>query len=265
MSDKNYRSLNLIKRKKRVTYLKIGGSFAVIVLFIWGMSYLSNLDSLKIKDVQVSDTKLAKADLIKNIVDQEVQKKYYFIFSRNNIIFLPRNEIAKRIKAEQNSIKDVEIDIKGINKIFIKVEEHEAVGVWCSEKECYFLNNEGYIFSKAPLVFDNNLTRFAGLLKGDLIGQIYSDTQNFKNLVTLVTLINKINIKIKNVISEDGTTFYLNTEPGVVLLYEKNDDPEEVANNLNLVIEKDAINKAQLNNIEYIDLRFGNKVPYKIR
>ena len=56
MSDKNYKSSNLIKRKKKILHLKIWGLFILVILIVASLAYLSNSDSVKISEVSVNDT-----------------------------------------------------------------------------------------------------------------------------------------------------------------------------------------------------------------
>lgn len=265
MSDKHYKSSNLIKRKKKILRLKIIISFVLTILIIAGLAYLSNSDSVKISDININDTSFFDKKEVEKIIRQELEGQYFVIFGKNNIFLLPKHKIQEQIKEYNKSIKTVSISLSGTRSISVNIEEYKPTAVWCQEVDCYYLNEDGFIFNKAPLEYDKNLVKFNDWLKGEPIGKNYTDPETFKKMTTLISLVAKIPLKIMSINTDDGLTFNLHTDVGTRLLYEINDNPEDVANNLNTVLEKDAINRAQLNNIDYIDLRFGNKVYYKIR
>lgn len=265
MSDKNYKSSKLIKRKKKIFILKISSFVILAILVIGGTAYLSNAEVVKISNIEINDTKFFDKKEVLSIVEEELKDSHFIIFSKNNILLFPRHKIEKRIKEYHDSIEKVSVSISGVKSISVNIQEYNPVAVWCSGENCYYLNDSGLVFIKAPFDYDKNLVQFHDWIHDDPLGKTYTDAETFKKMMTLINLVAKVPLKIISVNTEDGLTFFLYTDSNTRLLYEINDDPEEVANNLNTVIEKDAINRAQLNNIDYIDLRFGNKVYYKIR
>jgi len=265
MQDKNYKSSNLIKRKKKILLLKMWVIFIIAILIIGGGAYFSNTENVKISTISINDTTFFNKQEVEKIAQEELANTHFLIFGKNNILLLPRNNIEKRIKEYHQAIKSVSISLSGLQAISINIEEYEPQAVWCSREGCYYLNEDGFIFVKAPPDYDRKLVEFHDWIHNDPIGQTYIDAETFKKITMFVGLVAGVPLKVISINTEDGLTFSLRTDVGTRLLYEINDDPKEVADNLNTVIEKDAINRAQLNNIDYIDLRFGNKVYYKIR
>lgn len=265
MSDKNYKSSNLIKRKKKILRLKIISLFVLVILTIVGLAYLSNSDSVKISEVSVNDTTFFDKKEIEKIVREGLQGSYLMVFAKDNVLLFPKNEIEEKAKNFSKAIKKVSVKVSGLKTISVQVEEYKPVAVWCIDTNCFYLNEAGLVFEKAPADYDKNLVQFHDWIHDDPINKNYTDPETFQKIITLINLIAKVPLKITSINTEDGLTFNLNTDARTRLLYEINDNPEEVASNLNTVLEKDAINRAQLSNIDYIDLRFGNKVYYKIR
>jgi cell division septal protein FtsQ len=265
MSDKNYKSSNLIRRKKKTLLVKVWLFSILGILIIGGSAFFSNSGKVKISSISVNDTVFFDKTEIEKIARAELEGSLLWVFAKNNILLLPRKNIEKKIKEYNQSIKTATLSLSGTNSISINVEEYKTTAIWCLEENCYYLNEEGIAFVKAPQDYDRNLVKFSNLIEGDPIGKTYSNSENFKKIINLINLFTNVPLKIVSVKAEDGVTFSLYTDTNMKILYEGGDDPEEVANNLNTIIEKDAISKSQLINIDYIDLRFGNKVYYKIR
>lgn len=265
MQDKNYKSSNLIKRKKKILLLKVWMVAILVILLIGGTAYLSTIHAVKISEIQVNDTSFFDKKEVEEIVRTELEGSYLFIFNKDNIFLFPRHTIKQKVKEHHQAIQSVSLHITGPHSISVTVHEYTPSAVWCNTDNCYYLNEEGFIFIQAPIDYDRNLIQFHDWIHDDPIGKTYTDSDTFKKMMVLINLVAKVPLKVVSVNTEDGLTFFLHTDSNTRLLYEINDNPEEVASNLNTVIEKDAISRAQLNNIDYIDLRFGNKVYYKIR
>jgi hypothetical protein len=262
MSDLKYRSLKLIEKKRKNFYLKIWTLFFLISFLATIFVYLTHYDNFEIVDFHIDQVNFAPKESFEKIIKEELSKNFLYIIGRNNILFLPTSEIEQKIKSNFSEIKFLELKRVGFRSIALKITEYEKTALWCNQ-ECYFLNEDGMAFAKAESY--QKLPVFQGLERDSYLNQNYLEKEYFKNIMTLISLLQEMTIEIKNIKSDDGDSFVLATEIGLNLLYDKKGDPVEVANNLNALIKKDAINFAQLKNIEYIDLRFGNKVYYKIR
>jgi hypothetical protein len=81
----------------------------------------------------------------------------------------------------------------------------------------------------------------------------------------LVKLFRRNEITITEIDTEDGETFIAIANKGAKILFDREDQVNEVYENLVIALERDAINKAQFGNIDYIDLRFENRVFYKLK
>ena len=130
--------------------------------------------------------------------------------------------------------------------------------------DCYLMNESGYIYGDATSTA--GFVAYHGILEGDPKKQLYTTKTFFKSMHRFTEhLDKKLHIKARDVITRDNSTFIIITDNDAQLFIDKNDNLIDVVDNLKTVIDRDAINEAQLENIEYIDLRFGNRVFYKLR
>lgn len=264
MTQKKYRSLNLIKRKKRFFYFKIAAVIFLVLAAITGLSYVTFLDSVQIKNIRISETKFIDQQTVEKIARTELAKKQLFIFSKNNILLMPRAAISHLIKKDNPSVESISVTSSGFQEISITIKEHQAVAYWCRDADCFYLNKEGYIFGLAGNL-NSDFVKFFNVIEGEPVGQHYKNPATFAKMISLVELLRQMDIMAVSIRTDDNVSFELMTDFNMKIFFDKNLNPENVANNLNLILEKEAINRTQLRNIEYIDLRFGNRVPYKIR
>lgn len=99
----------------------------------------------------------------------------------------------------------------------------------------------------------------------EIIGLEYTNADIFKKLIETTRLLSKEDIEIAKIRSEDFETYHLETIAGTDILIEKADDPEEVVANLKAALVQESIHEIQFDNIDYFDLRFEDKVFYKLK
>ncbi|HRY31310.1 MAG TPA: FtsQ-type POTRA domain-containing protein [Candidatus Paceibacterota bacterium] len=248
-------------------YWKLGLTLTFLGMVIFGVSFWSRQDFFQIKSVQITGNHYVSSDIILEKFDEAVRQNLFLIFNRRNLFFLPRAEIAREIEREL-PVRSAYIDMSGLSTVNLEVVEHEPKAIWCGDStrlDCYLLNTDGLFFVKAPEMIFDDLIEVSGDIAGEVLGQSYTDKKVFNNFISLKSLLKKINIGITKISTEDYETFTLTTINGPVLLIDKKDGPVEIANNLKTTLEQESIHKIQLQNIEYLDLRFSNKVYYKIK
>lgn len=263
-----YTSKKFKERKKKILVRKIIIFSILFILLISGTVYLSKHPSMKIEEVVVDGEKFVTKDEIQKIIFEETQGDYWFLYSKSNSFIYPRGIIKERIFNDFPSVKKVNLDFVNNHKIKIEIKEYEPVARWCNDSEkpeCFFLNEDGYVFVKEPLIYSGEFVTFRGFIEGDYLRSVYISKDKFQSLEDFIKLVRRLDIHVVEVRSEDAHVFYLTTKSGAKLVIDGEDGVEDTFDNLKTVIERDAINKAQFQNIEYIDLRFGNRVFYKLK
>jgi cell division septal protein FtsQ len=254
---------NLIKKRKLKIFWKI---FLVAFIFfgsIYGLYFLTDLEAIQIKNVSISETKFLTKEFIRKVYDDSVSGRFFLVFAKNNFLFLPVIKIEENIRKEL-VIKDVKITKEGIDSVKIEIVENVPFAVYCVD-DCYFVNDEGLFFATTTKDYDKSLIALEGEKTGEILGSYYISKEYFKNLYQKINFLKGININVTKIKTADFETFNLNTKEGPELFVEASDDPTVVVENLKAAIDQEAINHAQFKNLEYIDLRFEDRVFYKIK
>lgn len=268
-----YRSKQLADRKKRLRTLKVSLIAILIFGFIIGLSYLSKIDSLTVSKITIQPVEFIDSQLVEDSVRESISGNYLFMFARSNASLIPRVEIRSNILNNNPSAKGVILKVKVLDELIVEILEYEAVAKWCGVNpenalsQCYLINKEGILFAVENVMEEKNVIKTFGVFESeeDILLQQYLPEDVFDNLVAFTKFLPQIGINAVHIDTTDQETFAVQTADGPYLLVEKHDEAIDSLNNLKTVIETEELNDVQFSNLEYIDLRFGNKVYYKIK
>jgi hypothetical protein len=278
------RLLELKKRRHKTILNKVLiFSFGFIVLFI-ASAYFSNLNSLKIQEIQIAGNKVIDTRDIRKVVDGEINGKYLWFFPRSNVLFYPKSSIKDELQNEFQRLKDINLAVKDNKVLEITLGERDSKFIWCGvsspqigiKEKCYFMDENGYIFDEAPYFSGEVYFKFYGPLEDQInpdesIGAYFSK-QSFKYLTSFKNVLT--NIKLKPValsIAADKNIEILlssgiSSKVGPKILLKTDSDFQTVAENLQTALTAEPLQsefKNKYSLLQYIDLRFGNKVYYK--
>lgn len=259
----------LVKRKRRILYLKI----FVVVLLVGGLCYsvvlVSRLQYLQITEVIVEGAVAIDPQEIKTIAEQNIAGNYLYVFPRANRLLYPKQIILQTITERYKRLESVVLKRSG-HTLRITISERVPAFMWCkgsgaeTKQDCYFVDKTGYIYAPAPIFSGNTFFIFHGLVTApDPIGSFYIDATQFLFLQSFVTYLKDKSVDVFALdAQEDGTyTFYLDKGGKLIV------DSRQRLESLKPVIETLIINEELLSStsksVEYIDLRYGNKVFFK--
>ncbi len=256
------------------------------------LALLSRIKSLNISDIEVSGNQVIDTQSIKDSINQQMAGKYLLLFPKTNIFLYPENSIKNVLQDKFKRLENINLSVKNNKTLLVSLAERKALYTWCgamppdttdvgrldpgrptsvatvSPEQCYFIDENGYIFDQAPYFSGNVYFKFYG--SADL-GSYFSK-QNFQQLISFkntlagfglkpVALYAKSNGDVEVFLS--GGTFSTN---GPQIIFKINEDYQNVAENLETALTTEPLQsqfKNKYASLLYIDLRFGNKVYYK--
>lgn len=235
----------------------------ILVLLIFGSAFYFLIFSttFQIKKIQISGNQKIQTQDINNFLNQKINQKLFF---QTKSVFLVN------IKKIKNSFLETFPQAEGIKVkrklpsiLVVQVQERSGVGAWCRGEDCYSIDRRGVIFEKVNegysfvIRFGNEKEPFLGeqILKENQMEDILKIQEN---LTTKIKLTNKefvlVNADRINVKTSEDWEIYFNLKENLDWQLTK----------LKLTLEKE-IPLERRGSLEYIDLRFGNFVPFKYR
>lgn len=282
-----------IQKKRRKIFFRKVGFFILVLFFLSGaFTYISSLSKLNIHDIEVVGNKITDTEDIKNVVSEKLAGKYLFLFKRSNIFFYPKEEIKLALGENFKRLININLSIKDENVLEVSTEERKGEYVWCGEnlptpeisaiEQCYFMDEGGYIFDEAPYFSGDVYFKFYGLTHRSTTEGLVSPNENpagsyfiqgdFNQLVILKDMLSGINLH-PVALEKSGEDYkvYLASKSAARnphILVKTNADFQKAAENLQASLETEPLKsdfKNKYASLEYLDLRFGNKVYYKFK
>lgn len=274
-----------IKHRRRIRKLKMLAVFFVIFLFVITLlAYLSGDRRVTIDKFIITGTQIINQEDIEKSVIKDISGKYSYLFYKSNSFIYPHKKIYNNLISDFPRIEKLSISRDGLKTLKIDISERLGSYLYCGNnipenkeevgENCYFINNDGLIFDKAPYFSGNVYFKYYMSLNNETnnpLNKQMMDADNFYKMVRFIDGITSIGFNPIYLVKElDGTNYlYLakdNSEFGPRIIFKDIDDLEILLDNLSIAMKKkefaNEIN-SKYNTLLYIDLRFKNKVLYK--
>ena len=257
-----------LRSRRRRSRLFIGVVAAVLIAAAgYGVSYASYLPRFTIQHIEIAGAKDVSTELVHSLVEGKLASNSFAFFSPSNIFLYPRAEIEAAVREQYPPVNSVSVSRESLfaTAITVKIEERKAFARWCSET-CYALDESGFIFGAASDI-PNVATPydFGGALatSTEPIGQTFLPGR-FVGVVALLERLGQAGFSPERITMDGAQDFSVRLAEGYVINATFGSDVGTLVKNLELVLSSDAL-RGKESQLEYIDLRFGNRVYYKLR
>jgi cell division septal protein FtsQ len=265
-----------LRVRRRKLRLAIAFFLLLLLLFcVWGISYVSYLPRYSIQSISVVGASQVSPQLISSYAETILDDGSHHLISRKNIFFYPRAVIERDIVAEFPRIKSANLSRATLfsTVLTITVEERQSFALWCSddsEVTCYSMDENGFIFAQAPqipgtlpiaqtqYIFEGGITT-----PTDPIGQSFVPA-HLPGLVALLQSLGQAGFSARGVSVVSDQDFSVPLTAGYFVKASFGEDPDTLTRNLQLILSSDSL-RGNEQNIEYVDLRFGDHVYYKLK
>jgi cell division septal protein FtsQ len=274
----------LKKHRRRVVLEKILISLLGLLAVFFSAVYLSRLNSLNINDIEISGNKVVSTEMIKTIIEQQLAGKYLGLFPKTNLLFYPKNKIENALQNQLQRLKNIDLKIQNNKILQVSVTERIPTYLWCgadlptnaAAENCYFMDTDGYIFDTAPYFSGEVYFKFYGGANINAVSPLgsYFSEQNFQQLISFKNILLSLNLTPVALDDTNDGNMTMLLSRGISLaadpkiLFKADADFENVAENLQTALTTEPLQsefKNKYASLEYIDLRFGNKVYYKFQ
>jgi len=258
------------RRKARtLTWLFFVMAFLILIGVLVGLAHVKRI---RVTEVAISETKTVSAAGVEAAVRKELTGLLWFVLPRDNVLIYSQKNIEGRVLREYPAIKSVTVSLKNFHAIEVKVVERIPVALWCgqamstdSSNPCFFLDESGFIYELAPEYSGDAYVRWYGETSLPNPPAQYIRTDVFRALVSLLAQLNIEAGEPRQVIQDVTGDVRVSFAEGFDLLFTLMQKTDEVLANLRAAKSSDVLQGKQLSGLQYLDLRFGNKMYYKFK
>lgn len=271
---KHHRHSKLAKKRRKAFLFKLGGVAAGVIALFAGLVYASGLEEFNISSITVDGNSAIAEKPIREFIEEKISGKYIFLFPKSNILLYPRSAVGAALLKEFAGIKEINISARDLQSISVIVEERKPFALWCGKESideenaenCYFLDEDGFIFTKAPSFSGNVYFRYFSILHtNEPLGQQFMDKDEFQRMTFFLSSIADIGLTPVGLYEVDDADYEMHLQGGSKILFGKDQNLSFVYDNIKSVVDSDEFEKSDLSELDYADFRFGNKVYFKFK
>src|SRR3989344_5741446 len=258
----------LRSRRRRARLWAVLFVLSCLAIVVAMLHYLSFMPRYNVQSVVVSGTSRIAAPEIEVYAYNYMHQSNRVLFSSSNIFIYHPSRVRDALLAQFPAIKSARVGRSSplSTTVEIALEEREAYALWCaSVSRCYDIDKDGFVFAQsgaahtAPYVFYGGLVETAG----SPIGSRFAEG-HFEGLLKFLELLEREGFASEGARVENERDMTIQIKNSFYLKASFGESAEELVKNLQLVLASDTLKDKQ-GQIQYIDLRFGDRVYYKLK
>lgn len=255
-------------RKRRKRYA--GGALVVLLIgaALYGIHWVSYLPQYTIQTINVSGTAALTQDDIRGRIEQYYDSQRGFVSPRSifryhgaGVVQLLQTDILHIAHASVShpSLLSTELDVT--------IVERTPFARWCaSDTQCFLIDQTGFIFAAddgsaqppEPLVFSGGVSD-----PNNPLGH-YVAVARFPSALSLARALGQAGFAPHDISIDSDTDLTVRLQNSFAVHASFGADPNALVRDLKLILASDPL-KGHESDIEYIDLRFGNRIFYKLQ
>src|SRR3989339_953292 len=226
--------------------------------------YLLQSKHFSINDVEIHGLEYIDKTNLEKTITEYLEKPVFWFFSRSNK-FLFSFEDLEDLMIKKFSLASISLE-KNKNTLFISLQERTSNLIWKTAGKSYIVDLEGIIVreqEEKDLLAQENLPHFVDKNNISIkFGSQVLEKEEITNTFFFLDLLSKKGITYTHIEIDRlaGKWMQVHTITGFGILFDVSGNIETQYRNLEIVLDDQQQN---LDNLEYIDLRFGDRVYFK--
>lgn len=254
-----------IRQKRRDEIIdKITLWAALIGSLVLLFSQLSMLPALRIGSIEVVGTHVLKEGDVGRAVQEHLDGHYLSLFDKTNMLLYPRGTIEESIRDTFPRVQDVHVETEERTRLFIDISERESVGRWCRDDACFLIDADGFIFARSTDTASSSHV-FRGNLEGisDPIGRWFLFPEEFEQARVFIDFLDMKELAVQEFHVLQDIHYEAVLESGTRIILDPRKTYETMQKNLFFALEGEPLRDVNLETVDYIDVRFGNRIFFK--
>jgi len=257
----------LRKRKRRIRFIALTILLIGVGACAYGLHYVSYMERFSINKIEVHGAETIDPSLIRQYVEHVINDDSRHYLSRGNVFLYPKKVIQKDLEIDFPRIKSANVSRPSLfsKTLVVVIQERAYFARWCYDpKECFQMDDGGFIFAEAASENPAKYVFSGGVAAASTspIGQVFVPT-HVPALIALLSRLETAGFIPEGARVENEKDFQVPLKDSFVIKASFGSDADTVVKNLQLILSNPPLQGNQ-SKLEYVDLRFGNRVYYKM-
>jgi len=255
---------------RRILYrVAIAGAFPLLAI---GIVYLLRLPSLQVREITFTGLETLEEAALHARITAILGGAHAFFLPRSSYFLVERDAIARNLHKEFPRIAAVSVATQFPDTMYISIVERKFWGIFCNSTQssssagCAYIDASGFAYDKAPEPQGALILTVHGDGREATVGDFAVEESIMERLRFFSDEIPKAagtRIIAYEIRSRVPTEIRARTADGFTLILKRDDDFMNVFRVLGKVLDEEIGEKRS--RLDYIDLRFGNKMFYKLK
>ncbi len=261
-------------RRRRTRFI---WALVVVVLLAavgYGVRVLSYQQQFSIQSISIEGAERMPPEIVREYVTELLDDGRFHFLSRRNVLRYPKSGIAHSIAANFPRVRSATLALRRplSTELVVHIEERAPFSKWCGAvtevaSTCYWMDADGFIYAEAGEGErgENSYVFSSGIEQQGVspIGSIFAPT-HVPGLMAMLRYLEQEDFRPTTVSVENDQDFFVYLSEGFFVKASYGQDAAQLVRNLDLILASDAL-RGKDTHLEYIDLRFGNRVYYKLK
>ncbi|HVV39295.1 MAG TPA: hypothetical protein VHD31_03130 [Candidatus Paceibacterota bacterium] len=255
------------RRKRRMVLISVA-VFLLLVLAA-GATALSWAPFLRIQTIEIVGASSVGTSTIEIMVREEIGGTYGLVFAKDNALFYPRDQVQAQLTKQFPVFESVSLKVQDFTNLRIDIVERGPHALWCGESTttpspCFLLDAVGVVYAPAADFSGEVYVKYFGSTTNSQPKQFLNPEQ-FRSLAAFAAAAaQQAKVAVASV-SVSDTAATMRFANGFALMFALKDDTADVLERFRLALTADPFTTHDLSQFEYLDLRFGDKLYYKLK
>ena len=252
-------------RRKRMRLRLALVSLAALALLLVLIVGLTHLPFLQVRRAEVSGTRTLATSTVAGYIEESIAGYYLFVIPKRNIFIYPKRDIADGLLKRFPELRAADVHANDFHTIAADVVEREQKALWCESMRCYLMDQGGVVYGYSE--GDDGFVSYRGKTEGDSLPRQYLTPEKFESLFALVDAMSQKlpDSPVETVAVDAHDDAEATLRSGFVLRFALGDAGGDVFERFTLALTSAPFLEHALADFLYLDLRFGDKLYYKLK
>ncbi|MBX4199111.1 hypothetical protein KW800_02435 [Candidatus Parcubacteria bacterium] len=260
------RSPEFHKQKMVMRWLWAIAIVAVILVIFVGPVLLLRSPQVRISQVNIMGNEVTKSEDLETVIYNDLSGYYFTVIPKDSALLYAKTKMKNDLLSAVPRLLSVDVSLANPHSLKVSVTERQPHALYCEIEgvdKCYFLDESGYIFALAPgFSPDVYMTYTTSPALNSPIGTELFKPEDLNSIEQFLSGMKSLGIE-PEVLNRSGDEYELTQKLGPVVKWRSAKDLEPILVNLESFIRNSGLKMADIRAMQYIDLRFDNKVFYR--